>query len=157
MLDHLRADLVAAARSLRRSPGTAVAAVATLAVAAGLNLAMFGLIDRALLMPPALVSSPSQVFTVGFELDDAGGLSRGHMTTAPYPIFTALHEHASLLQSAAAFQRLATSAIADERQIPATAMLVSGSYSTCSAPLPSSADGSTRRTMPALEESRQRY
>ena len=59
MIEHLRVDVVTALRAFRSAPGPAAAMILTLAVAVGANLAMFGLIDRALLSPPAHVIDPA--------------------------------------------------------------------------------------------------
>src|SRR6185295_10442035 len=55
MLERLRSEIVTATRSLTSTPVPVAAAVLTLAVAVGVNLAMYGLIGRALLNPPAHV------------------------------------------------------------------------------------------------------
>ena len=60
-------------RALRATPVLTAAAVALLSVAAGLNLAMFGLIDRAVLSPARHVADPARVFTLGFEIPDSPG------------------------------------------------------------------------------------
>jgi putative ABC transport system permease protein len=67
MTERLRLDILSAVRALGRAPRTTAAAVLTIAVAVGLNLAMFGLIDRALLSPPAHVVEADRVFTLAFE------------------------------------------------------------------------------------------
>ena len=72
--------------ALAARESTAAAAVLTLAVAVGLNLAMFGLIDRALLSPPAQVADAGRVFTLAFEHElENGRLVR--MTTTSYVAF----------------------------------------------------------------------
>lgn len=50
-LDSIRQDLAAAVRMIRRSPGFAIAAVATLTLGIGANTAIFTLIDAVLLAP----------------------------------------------------------------------------------------------------------
>jgi putative ABC transport system permease protein len=67
MIDRLIVDVRSAIRSLRATPAIPIAVVLTTALAVGINLAMAGLIDRALLSPPPHVSDPDRVFTVGFE------------------------------------------------------------------------------------------
>ena len=127
MTDTLRLDVRSAFRSLGRARGTAAAAVLTLAVAVGLNLAMFGLIDRALLSPPAHVPDAGRVFTLAFEHELENG-TRARMTTTSYVTFETVRERVPALADAAAWQRITTSAVVDGAQIGAEAMLVSGSY-----------------------------
>ena len=59
-------ELGLAARRLRKTPGFAAVAVATLAIGIGVNAAMFGLIDSLLFRPPAHVSEPDRVVRVQF-------------------------------------------------------------------------------------------
>jgi hypothetical protein len=68
MFDRLMSDVLSALRSLRAAPAIPVVAVFTTSLAVAINLAMAGLIDRALLSPPAHVVDPQHVFTVGFEV-----------------------------------------------------------------------------------------
>src|SRR5688572_16551857 len=127
MTERFRLDLSSAVRGLAHAPGAAASAVLTLAVAVGLNLAMFGLIDRALLSPPAHVVDPDRVFTVEFEVPGTDS-ARGRMTTTSYVTFETIREQVPALTDAAAWQRIETSAMVDGAQIRAEAMLVSGSY-----------------------------
>jgi predicted permease len=127
MIERLRTDTVAAIRALAASPWTVATAVLTLAIAVGLNLAMFGLIDRALLSPPPHVADPGSVYTLGFELmsDEQRG---GRMTTTSYVIFNAIREHVTAVSGVAASQRTVTSVVINGEQSQVDAMLVSGSY-----------------------------
>jgi hypothetical protein len=61
-LDRTLQDLRCAGRGFRRTPAMPVAIILTTALAVGINLAMAGLIDRALLRPPAHVVDPQRVF-----------------------------------------------------------------------------------------------
>ena len=60
-LDALAFDLRYSLRQLRRSPGFAASVILTLGLGIGANAAMFGLLDRLLLRPPAHVREPEQV------------------------------------------------------------------------------------------------
>jgi predicted permease len=51
MLSHLRQDLVHSARTLRKQPGFAAAAIATIALGLGANTAIFSFVDAVLLKP----------------------------------------------------------------------------------------------------------
>jgi predicted permease len=61
VFDALRQDVAFALRTLRRSPGVAVASVAIIALGVGANGAMFSLADRLFLRPPAGVSHPEDL------------------------------------------------------------------------------------------------
>ena len=54
-------DLRYSLRQLRRSPGFTASVIVTLGLGLGANAAMFGLLDRLLLRPPAHVREPEQV------------------------------------------------------------------------------------------------
>src|SRR5438105_4636883 len=56
MFDTLTQDLRYAARSLRRTPGLVSAVILTLALAIGANSAVFALLDRLFVRPPAGVA-----------------------------------------------------------------------------------------------------
>ena len=144
---HLRLDLRSAFRSLGRARGTAAAAVLTLAVAIGLNLAMFGLIDRALLSPPAHVADAGRVFTLAFEHELENGTRARHDDDVVRHVRDHSRERVPALADAAAWQRITTSAVVDGTPIGAEAMLVSGSTSSCWASGRCSAAAFCRRTM----------
>ncbi|HJU42362.1 MAG TPA: ABC transporter permease [Vicinamibacterales bacterium] len=119
-------SLITALRSLRTTPGPVLAAILTLALAAGVNLAMFGLIDRALLSAPAGVGDADRLFTLGFQ-PPGDPASAGRMTTTSYGMFTDIRDGVPSLL-AAAFQRMATTVMLDGEQRRVNAMLVSGEY-----------------------------
>jgi predicted permease len=124
--DRARFDLTTAFRSLRSTPGPTAAAIGTLAVAAGVNLAMFGLLDRALLSPPEKIVAASQLFTAVFHsnADDSGGIR----TSTSYVTYRTVRDQVPALAGAAAFQRSSTSVVIDGDQRKASAMMVSGNY-----------------------------
>jgi putative ABC transport system permease protein len=126
MIERVRFETVTALRSLASTPGPAVAAIATLAVAAGVNLAMFGLINRALLGPPDHVTDAGRVFTVSFQITDVA--SEGRMTTTSPVTYAAVRDRVPAIAGAAAFQRNATSVVVEGEQRRVNAMLVSGTY-----------------------------
>ncbi|HET7217137.1 MAG TPA: ABC transporter permease [Vicinamibacterales bacterium] len=126
MTDRLRTDAIAALRGLASTPGPVIWSVITVAVAAGLNLAMIGLADRALLSPPAHVANPHRLFTLGFVRsgDDAGA----PMTTTSFASFETVRREVPAAADVAAFQRLSTGAVVDDMQVRVEAMLVSDRY-----------------------------
>ena len=113
MIERARFELVTAVRSLTSTPVPTLAAVVTLAVAAGVNLAMFGLINRALLSPPALVIDAAHVFTASFQASDDP--ASGRMTTTSYVTYAAVRDQVPALSGAAAFQRNPTSVVIEHR------------------------------------------
>jgi hypothetical protein len=100
MVDRLMSDVASAFRSLRAAPATPVAAMFTTSLAVAINLAMAGLIDRALLSPPAHVVDPQQVFTVGFEVGSPSG-EKNIAATASYLTFEAVQDRAPSVIAAA--------------------------------------------------------
>lgn len=60
-LETVLRDLRYAIRGLRTHPGFTLAVVATLALGIGANAAMFGLVDRLMLRPPAFMRDPGSV------------------------------------------------------------------------------------------------
>jgi putative ABC transport system permease protein len=127
MMERLRLDVAGAIRALRTTPATTAGAVLTLAVAVGINLAMFGLIDRALVSPPAHVADASRVFTLHFQHASPDG-QPVLMATTSYVTFEAIREGVPAVERAAAWHRTSASAVVEGEQIQTEAMLVSGSY-----------------------------
>ena len=104
-----------------------VAAIITLAVAVGVNLAVFGLIDRALLSPPSHVVAPERLLTVAIV---PPGADRGSapMTTTSYVAFETIRDQVPAVQGAAAFSRNDTSVVVNGEQQAVRSMTVSGEY-----------------------------
>lgn len=127
MLERLRSDAIDAVRALLATPVTTFATVLLLAVATGANLAVFGLIDRAILTPARHVVGPDRLFTLAFEVP--GDAARGAgMTSTSYVAFDTIREHAPAMAKVAAWRRTSTTLVVSGEQTRAEAMLVSGSY-----------------------------
>jgi putative ABC transport system permease protein len=116
-----------AIRTLLKTPSTAIAAIATLALAVGINLAVFGLIDRALLSAPPGLVRPERLFTLGFEHTvPAGG--RILMQTTAYPTFAAMQDAAPAVAGISAWHPSQSTIVLGDEQIQASASMVSGQY-----------------------------
>lgn len=128
MMDRLRTDLVSVIRTLCAAPAIPVATVVTVAAAVGINLAMLGLIDRALLSPPPHIVQSERVFTVTFEhLSRAGG-ERALTATTSYQTFETIRDRVPGITTAAAWHYIPTSASIDGERFPLKAVAVSGAY-----------------------------
>jgi hypothetical protein len=113
-------------RSLIATPAPTAAAILTLAVAVAVNLAMFGLIDRAIVSPARHVVDPSRVLTFGFQAGNQPGA--GRMTTTSYPTFASIRDGVPAIAGAAAFQPSSMTVIVDGEQRSARAMIITTSY-----------------------------
>jgi putative ABC transport system permease protein len=119
----MRHDIEYAFRAVTSAPGAAATAVFILALSIGINAAMVGLIDRALLGRPAQVTEPERLVTLAFIRDDA------RMATTSYVAYAAVRDDVPAFAGAvAAWQRSSTTVIVDGEQIHADAVLVSGTY-----------------------------
>jgi hypothetical protein len=124
MLERLRSDVLTATRSLIATPMPVLGAIITLAVAVGVNLAVFGLIDRALLSPPSHVVAPERLFTIAI---DPPGASPGAapMTTTSYVAFETIRDRVPAVRGAAAFSRNDTSIVVNGEQQEVRSMTIS--------------------------------
>ena len=125
-LDRTLQDLRCAARGLRRTPATAVAIILTSALAVGVNLAMVGLIDRALLSPPAHVIDPHRVFSIGFETTGPSG-EKGLVGTTSFLSFEAIRTGVPDV-TPAAWTTSRTSVTVVDRRLAVKTMAVTHSY-----------------------------
>jgi predicted permease len=99
--DGWRHDLTFAMRSLRRSPGFTFAAVITLALGVGANVAMFGIVDRLLLRPPTGVTAPELVRRLYFTQFSR---TESHTDASiSYPAYVALAESMRPVATVGAF------------------------------------------------------
>jgi predicted permease len=113
-------------RSLSSSPGSALCAILTLALAIGINAGMAGLIDRAFLSPPAHIVEPGRIVNLAFERGE--GQERARMATTSYVTYRSLRDDVPGFAAAAAWQATSTTVLVDGEQIHADGMIVSGNY-----------------------------
>jgi putative ABC transport system permease protein len=97
VIDDLRGDVTYALRLLRRSPGFAVAAVASLALGIGANTAIFSLIDMVMLKTLPVQDPASLAF-----VETSGGKSGGS-SGPPYPLFELMRDNNRFFSGIAAF------------------------------------------------------
>jgi putative ABC transport system permease protein len=129
----LAGDLRFAVRQVLRSPGFAVTAVATLALAIGANTAIFTLLNQAMLRALP-VKDPGQLVVLSFSgsfsghTSSEGGDSPGHAHYFSYPMFRDLREHnavfSGLIAAAPASAGVSWNDHADQINVE----LVSGNY-----------------------------
>ncbi|HKW10811.1 MAG TPA: ABC transporter permease [Gemmatimonadaceae bacterium] len=124
--ESIRQDLAYAARSLARQRGFALSVIGVLALGIGANATMFGVIDRLLLRPPALVADPARVVTADFVRSYDGGPI--HQETLSYPQYLDLAGTKEIFDGVAAYTQtdLALGHGADARSV--RGMKVSASY-----------------------------
>ena len=127
MLERLRSDIVDAVRELKTTILIVAAAVMTLAAAIGMNVAMFGLIDRALLSPPKQIDRPDRLFSLAFHAPGEPDGQSG-MTTTSYVTYRALRDQVTSFDGVAAWQRGPVSVTIDTEQVTAETVFVSGNY-----------------------------
>lgn len=116
-----------AVRSMRGAAALNTAIVTTLAIAAGVNLAMLGLVDRLLLSPPPHLADPARLVRVTFAMDFGDG-RRGAMSTTSFPAFEALRDHVPGFSGAGAFVPRSIVATLHDDLLQIDGALVSGSY-----------------------------
>jgi predicted permease len=101
MLDALAQDIRYAARGLRAKPGFAAAVILTIALGIGANGAMFGIVDRMLFRPPALMIDPATAHRVYVYQTFRGKENAGNVSV--YARFHDLATDTKSFSSAAAF------------------------------------------------------
>lgn len=101
-LENLVRDLRYALRGIRSRPGFAAVIMLTLALGVGVNAAMFGIVDRVLLRPPAYLIDPASVNRLYDEWTLADG-KRGANDGFEYTRFTAFARENRTLSQVAGF------------------------------------------------------
>jgi predicted permease len=89
-LDGIRKDGAFAIRSLRGSPGVAIAIILTLALGLGVNTAVFSLLDAIFLRPPAGVAAPDRVRRLWTERTFRSGAQ--YWSGYDYPTYLAVRQ-----------------------------------------------------------------
>jgi predicted permease len=89
-LDRIRQNAIYGARGLKRSLGFTIAVVLTLALGIGVNGAMFSLLNRVFLQPPAGVLQPRDVRRLYLDLQRGPGSARFALSMMAYPQLRAL-------------------------------------------------------------------
>src|SRR5262245_50400174 len=92
MLERLGSDLVDAIRALKADALIVAAAVMTLAASIAMNVAMFGLIDRALVSPPGHLTRAERLFSLAFRAPGQADGEAG-MTTTSYVTYRTIRDH----------------------------------------------------------------
>jgi putative ABC transport system permease protein len=102
---HLRADLRYAVRGLRRTPGFALAVIATVALGIGANAAVFSVIDQLLFRPPALLKDPALTRRVYIHAPMPEGPQ--YLETVVYPTFVDISALATTVDRSALYAQRA--------------------------------------------------
>ena len=126
-MERLRSDLVAAIRELKTGWLSVTAAVMTLAAAIGMNVAMFSLVDRALISAPRHVVRPDRLFSLSFQVPGQAAGQAG-MTTTSFVTYRQLKESAPSFLGVAAWRPGPASVAVNNEQPRADTLLVSGNY-----------------------------
>jgi putative ABC transport system permease protein len=129
----LTSDLRFALRQIMHSPGFAITAIATLALAIGANTAIFTLLNQALLRALP-VKDPTQLVVLSFSGDSEGhtrsegGDSPGHNHYFSYPMYLDLRDHNAAFNGLVAASPASVGVSWNNHAEQVTAELVSGNY-----------------------------
>jgi predicted permease len=131
MIDRPLSYLRSAIRSLRRTPVLSLAAILSLALGIGANVAIFSIFNQALLkrLP---VQQPDQLVTLSAEGDKPGRVSSSNSGSRyavfSYPLFRDLERGQQVFTGIAAHREVAANVAHRGRTTNEMALLVSGSY-----------------------------
>ncbi len=126
-------DIRYALRQLRRSPGFAITAIATLALAIGANTAIFTLLDQALIRALP-VRDADRLVVLSFageysgHVHDEGGDTPGHNHYFSYPMYRDLRDKNTVLSGLIAAEPLSAGVTWNNHAEAIPAELVSGNY-----------------------------
>jgi len=120
-------DLRYGLRQLRRRPGFALAAIASLALGIGANTAIFTLVDRIVLrlLP---VENPHQLVRLRLDGARPGGNWGDGTYTFPYPTYLALRDRNTVFSGVTGRRVELVSLLDDERSAAVSVALVAGNY-----------------------------
>ena len=121
--DALVADIRFALRWLRKSPGFAFVAVASLAIGIGFNTALFTIVD-ALLFKPLPVAAPERLVDV-FTSDSTGAMQ---FSTSSYPDYLDLAARNDVFDGIAGYSPMFAALNLDDRSRLAMGEIVTGNY-----------------------------
>ena len=123
MIESLFADVRFALRWLRKSPGFALVAIASLAIGIGFNTALFTIVD-ALLFKPLPVAEPERLIDV-FTSDSTGTVD---FSTSSYPDYLDLQAHNDVFDGLVGYSPMMAAVNLDSRSRLAMGEIVTGNY-----------------------------
>jgi predicted permease len=123
LLESLLADIRFAVRWLRKSPGFALVAVASLAIGIGFNTALFAIVD-AVLFKPLPVAAPARLVDV-FTSDSTGTVE---FSTSSYPDYLDLSAQNGVFDGLVGYSPMFAALNLDGRSRLAMGEIVTGNY-----------------------------
>ena len=128
MIGRFIEDLQASARGVRRHPTLVTGAILTLGCAAGINAGMAGLVDRALLSPPASVRNAERVATLTFAVSEGDAEAPApSMSTTSFAAYRRL-AGVEAFERTAAFSRRSAVGFVNGEQVELESTLVTAGY-----------------------------
>jgi predicted permease len=128
MRDWIARDVRYALRGLKRSPGFAIAVVATLGLGIGANAAMFNVVDRLMFRPLAYLRDPASVHRIYWQLENRGAVRTS--TSTNYTRYLDLQRWTRSFSQLAAFSERDLAVGDGEATLERRVGVVSASYFT---------------------------
>ena len=119
-------DVGYAVRTLRREPALLAGILVTLALALGVNAAMFGVVSRLLFSPPPGVRAPESVFRVNFAVRTERG-EEFVLTSTSYPAYEQL-DKTKAFHAVAAVRTVTATVDRGENLVAVSAIGATGNY-----------------------------